>query len=100
MKVIRAINVVNIINEILTIPIILSLSKAPIRGLIRPKRTISVKRTAICAGIFASFFTPEFIANNISPIKTGINAVTDGVLDVKYAQVPNPIKVKAFSKLA
>jgi len=71
---------------------------APIKGLIRPIRITNVSPTAIWARTRFSFLNPGVMAIRIVPAKTGIKEVTEGVSDVRYAQLPKMINTIALSK--
>jgi len=77
-----------------------SLPKAPSNGFTNPPKTNKVMITAICAIILFSFFKPELRKIKITPAKTGIRAVTEGVSEPKYPQSPRMINSMAFIRLA
>ena len=67
---------VKIINDTRKIPITFPLSILPKKGIIRPNKINKVNKTAMWAITLFSFFTPLLIASKITPIITGIRAVT------------------------
>ena len=72
---------------------------APNRGIIKPSNIKNVSKTAIWAIILLSFFIPGFIPRMAIPKITGIKAVIEGELDVKYPYPPSAIKEIELIKL-
>ena len=72
------------------------LPTAPVNGFISPIRMRKVRTTAKCASILFPFLKPGVIRSRIIPAMTGIRAVTEGVSDEKYAQLPRVIRTKAL----
>lgn len=97
-KKIMAITDVAIIIVTLTIPDKSDLSMAPVSGLVSPSNITKVSTTAICAMMRLLLFNPGVIAIRMRPAKTGIRAVTDGVSEAKYAQLPRTTSTIALNK--
>jgi hypothetical protein len=97
-KMIIAISDVIIITNTLAIPRLSDLPMAPISGFRRPRSIRSVRTTAIWARTWFPFLYPGVIPIRIIPAITGMRAVTEGVSDEKYAQLPMEINTIAFRK--
>ena len=95
---IKATNEVSIIAITLIIPGPSTLPIAPVRGLIRPNKIRNVNTTATWARTRFPFLKPGVIINRIIPVNTGIRAVTEGVREAKYAQLPRIINTSEFRK--
>lgn len=99
MNTIRAKSEEIIITTTLAIPKLSALPIAPDNGLINPNNIRKVITTATCAKIRFPFRNPGVTAKRIIPAKTGISAVTDGVSEVKYAQLPKIMRTIELKKL-
>ena len=78
---------------------ILFLAIAPISGLNSAIKTNKVRVTTTWAMTLFSSFMPLINNKRITPAKTGIKAVTEGVSEPKYPKRPTMIKIDAFIKL-
>jgi hypothetical protein len=78
---------------------VLLLAIEPVSGLNSAIKTNKVRITTIWAITLFSFFIPLNISKRITPAKTGIKAVTEGVSEPKYPKRPTMIKIDAFIAL-
>jgi len=71
---------------------------APVKGLIRPRSIINVSPTAMWAIWGFPFLYQGVMVTRIIPAKTGIKAVTEGLSEERYAQLPRAINTIALRK--
>lgn len=97
-KKVNAINDEIIIIITLAIPRLSDLLIAPVKGLTRPMRITNVRPTAIWARTRFPFLNPGVMVIRIIPTIAGIKELTEGVSDVRYAQLPKIINTIALNK--
>ena len=94
-----AIKLVKIIISTRMMAPVLFLAIEPASGLNSAIKTNKVRVTTIWAITLFSSFIPLNISKRITPAKTGIKAVTEGVSEPKYPKRPTMIKIEAFIAL-